>query len=230
MLEINGQEGGGQLLRTALALSLCTGEPFRMEHIHAKRSRPGLMRQHLTAVQAAQEVGNARVIGDAPGSTTLEFAPGPIRGGDYHWPIGTAGSTTLVAQTVLPALWMAGVPARLRLEGGTHNPLAPSADFLAHSFLPLRLSVLISPINCFFRSRSRAREASPRRPHRSRTQQCSADREVLTCGDWLRAARPGLLAGLRQPLIQRRRVASNSASSTSILHARPGPIATKWSS
>lgn len=137
MLEIDGQAGGGQLLRTALALSLCTGEPFRMERIRAKRSRPGLMRQHLTAVQAAREIGGARVSGDAPGSTTLEFAPGQVRGGDYHWPIGTAGSTTLVLQTVLPALWLAGVAANLHLEGGTHNPLAPSADFLAHSFLPL---------------------------------------------------------------------------------------------
>jgi RNA 3'-terminal phosphate cyclase (ATP) len=137
MLEIDGKEGGGQLLRTALALSLCTGEPFRMERIRARRSRPGLMRQHLTAVLAAKEVGSAQVGGDAPGSSTLEFVPGTVRGGDYHWPIGTAGSTTLVLQTVLPALWMAGAAARLRLEGGTHNPLAPSADFLEQSFLPL---------------------------------------------------------------------------------------------
>nr|WP_199043566.1 RNA 3'-terminal phosphate cyclase [Dyella sp. ASV24] len=137
MLEIDGKDGGGQLLRTALALSLCTGEAFRMEHIRAKRQRPGLMRQHLTAVQAACDVGNATVLGAEPGSLTLEFTPGTVRGGDYHWPIGTAGSTTLVLQAVLPALWMAGVDAKLRLEGGTHNPLAPSADFLADSFLPL---------------------------------------------------------------------------------------------
>ena len=137
MLEIDGKEGGGQLLRTALALSLCTGEAFRMEHIRAKRARPGLMRQHLTAVQAACDVGNATTSGAEPGSLLLEFTPGAVRGGDYHWPIGTAGSTTLVVQTVLPALWMAGVDARLRLEGGTHNPLAPNADFMADSFLPL---------------------------------------------------------------------------------------------
>lgn len=137
MLEIDGREGGGQLLRTALALSLCTGEAFRMERIRAKRTRPGLMRQHLTAVQAACEVGDATVSGAEPGSLTLEFTPGAVRGGDYHWPIGTAGSTTLVLQTVLPALWMAGVAAQLRLEGGTHNPLAPSVDFMADSFLPL---------------------------------------------------------------------------------------------
>ncbi|TBR35880.1 MULTISPECIES: RNA 3'-terminal phosphate cyclase [Dyella] len=137
MLEIDGQAGGGQLLRTALALSLCTGESFRMERIRAKRSRPGLMRQHLTAVQAARDVGSAHVEGAEPGSTTLVFVPGQVRGGAFHWPIGTAGSTTLVLQTVLPALWHAGVSAQLVLEGGTHNPLAPSADFLAESFLPL---------------------------------------------------------------------------------------------
>jgi RNA 3'-terminal phosphate cyclase (ATP) len=137
MLEIEGKEGGGQLLRTALSLSLCTGEAFRMEHIRAKRSRPGLMRQHLTAVQAAREVGDAAVHGAEPGAMTLEFIPGTVRGGEYRWSIGTAGSTTLVLQTILPALWLAGVDARVHLEGGTHNPLAPSATFLAESFLPL---------------------------------------------------------------------------------------------
>lgn len=137
MLEIDGKHGGGQLLRTALALSLCTGEAFRMEHIRAKRSRPGLLRQHLTAVQAACDVGGATVQGAEPGSLALTFKPGAVRGGDYQWSIGTAGSTTLVLQTVLPALWMAAVDARIHLEGGTHNPLAPSADFLIDSFLPL---------------------------------------------------------------------------------------------
>lgn len=137
MLEIDGKDGGGQLLRTALALSLCTGEPFRMENIRARRARPGLMRQHLTAVHAARDVGQADIGGAVPGSTVLEFRPGEITGGHYRWAIGTAGSTTLVLQTVLPALWKAGAAARLELEGGTHNPLAPSADFLAESFLPL---------------------------------------------------------------------------------------------
>ena len=128
MLEIDGQAGGGQLLRTALALSLCTGEPFRMERIRAKRSRPGLMRQHLTAVQAAREIGGAQVTGDAPGSATLEFVPGPVRGGDYHWPIGTAGSTTLVLQTVLPALLQAKrkKSSRWKIPGSIRRRSTPS--------------------------------------------------------------------------------------------------------
>ncbi|UPG94507.1 RNA 3'-terminal phosphate cyclase [Luteibacter aegosomatissinici] len=137
MIEIDGQAGGGQLLRTALALSLCTGEPFAMEGIRGKRERPGLLRQHLTAVEAARDIGDAGVEGAQPGSTTLRFTPRGVRGGQHRWTIGTAGSTTLVLQTVLPALWMHGVTARLVIEGGTHNPQAPSANFIAEAFLPV---------------------------------------------------------------------------------------------
>jgi RNA 3'-terminal phosphate cyclase (ATP) len=136
MIEIDGQAGGGQLLRTALALSLCSGEPFAMENIRGKRERPGLLRQHLTAVEAAAQVGDAGVDGATPGSTTLRFSPHGVHGGAHRWTIGTAGSTTLVLQTVLPALWMHGVEASLSIVGGTHNPQAPSADFIAHAFLP----------------------------------------------------------------------------------------------
>jgi len=137
MIEIDGQAGGGQLLRTALALSLCTGEGFAMTGIRAGRERPGLLRQHLTAVEAARAVGDAVLEGATPGSKALNFTPTGVRAGDYRWPIGTAGSTTLVLQTVLPALWMHGVDARLTIEGGTHNPQAPSADFIEHAFLPM---------------------------------------------------------------------------------------------
>jgi RNA 3'-terminal phosphate cyclase (ATP) len=136
MIEIDGQAGGGQLLRTALALSLCTGEPFAMEGIRGKRSRPGLLRQHLTAVEAARDVGAASVDGAEPGSLSLRFTPRGVSGGTRRWTIGTAGSTTLVLQTVLPALWMHGVAASLTIEGGTHNPAAPSANFIAEAFLP----------------------------------------------------------------------------------------------
>jgi RNA 3'-terminal phosphate cyclase (ATP) len=130
-------EGGGQILRTALALSLVTRRPFRIERIRAARRKPGLLRQHLTAVHAAAQVGHARVTGAELGSTALSFEPTELRSGDYRLAIGTAGSATLVFQTVLPALLCAGGPSRLTLEGGTHNPTAPPFDFIAKSFLPI---------------------------------------------------------------------------------------------
>ena len=137
MIELDGAAGGGQLLRTALSLALCTGTGFAMRNIRGIRARPGLLRQHLTAVQAAAEIGNARVQGAELGSTSLRFEPGEIVAGDYAFALGTAGSTMLVLQTVLPALWNANGPSRIRLEGGTHNPMAPSADFIADTFLPV---------------------------------------------------------------------------------------------
>lgn len=136
MIEIDGSAGGGQLLRTALSLSLCTGTGFTMQKIRAKRSKPGLMRQHLTAVNAAATIGNAYVEGAELGATTLRFEPGVVVPGEYRFATGSAGSATLVLQTVLPPLWRCDAPSRLRLEGGTHNPLAPSADFIADTYLP----------------------------------------------------------------------------------------------
>lgn len=136
MIELDGTEGGGQLLRSALTLALCTGTGFSMRNIRGRRRRPGLMRQHLTAVNAAATVGSAAVHGAELGATALRFEPGEVKGGEYHFATGSAGSATLVLQTVLPALWQAAMPSRLRLEGGTHNPLAPSADFIAGAYLP----------------------------------------------------------------------------------------------
>jgi RNA 3'-terminal phosphate cyclase (ATP) len=106
MITIDGSagEGGGQILRTSLALSLVTGQPFRMERIRAKRQKPGLLRQHLTAVEAAKMVGTAELMGAALGSHTLEFRPGAVTPGNYRFAVGTAGSATLVLQTILPAL------------------------------------------------------------------------------------------------------------------------------
>ena len=130
-------EGGGQILRTSLALSLVTGRAFRMVNIRAKRAKPGLLRQHLTAVRAAVEVSAAACDGAEIGSGELVFRPGAVRAGDYHFAIGTAGSTTLVLQTILPALALADGRSRVVLEGGTHNPLAPPFDFLARTFLPI---------------------------------------------------------------------------------------------
>jgi RNA 3'-terminal phosphate cyclase (ATP) len=139
MLVLDGSEGegGGQILRSALALSLVTGTPFRIDNIRAGRPRPGLMRQHLTAVEAAATVGGAEVDGAAVGSRSVFFRPGRVRGGDYHFSVGTAGSATLVLQTILPALITAAEPSTLVLEGGTHNPHSPPFDFLAAAYLPL---------------------------------------------------------------------------------------------
>ncbi len=138
-IELDGSrgEGGGQILRTALSLSMITGIPFVIERIRAGRRKPGLLRQHLTAVQAAAAVCGAEVDGATTGSQGLCFKPGPVRGGDYRHAIGSAGSCTLVLQTVLPALWFADGPSTLRISGGTHNPAAPPADFLIRSWQPL---------------------------------------------------------------------------------------------
>lgn len=138
-IELDGAEGegGGQILRTALSLAMITGRPFRIERIRARRSRPGLLRQHLTAVQAAAAICGAEVAGATAGSQSLCFRPGPIRGGDYRFAIGTAGSCTLVLQTLLPALWFADGASTVTVSGGTHNPAAPPADFLIRAWLPL---------------------------------------------------------------------------------------------
>lgn len=139
MLTIDGSfgEGGGQILRSSLALAIVTGTPFVIQNVRARRKKPGLMRQHLTAVQAAAQICGGRLDGEAVGSTELRFEPGPVRGGEYHFNIGTAGSTTLVLQTVLLPLALADSPSRVILEGGTHNPFAPPFEFLERSYLPL---------------------------------------------------------------------------------------------
>ena len=137
MITIDGSqgEGGGQILRTALALSMVTGKAFRMEKVRAGREKPGLLRQHLTALRAAAEVCGADVSGDELGSRELAFTPGPVQPGHDEFKIGTAGSATLVLQTVLLPLLLAGGPSDLVLEGGTHNPVAPPFHFLDRCFL-----------------------------------------------------------------------------------------------
>ncbi len=139
MITIDGSygEGGGQVLRSSLALSLVTGRPFKIVKIRAGRRKPGLLRQHLTAVKAARDVGCAVVKGAEMGSRELIFEPRTVKAGEYRFAVGTAGSATLVLQTVLPALITADGPTRLELEGGTHNPYAPPFDFLAKAFLPI---------------------------------------------------------------------------------------------
>ncbi|MCB9626611.1 MAG: RNA 3'-terminal phosphate cyclase [Sandaracinaceae bacterium] len=130
-------EGGGQVLRTSLALSAITGTPVRVTRVRAGRSKSGLLRQHLTALRAAAEISGARVEGDELGSQTLRFTPGRVRAGRYHFAVGTAGSACLVCQTVLPMLLMADGPSEVVFEGGTHAMGAPSFDFFARVFVPL---------------------------------------------------------------------------------------------
>ncbi|GGZ11505.1 RNA 3'-terminal phosphate cyclase [Pseudoduganella plicata] len=139
MIELDGStgEGGGQILRSALTLSMITGQPFRIRHIRANRPRPGLMLQHLMAVKAAAAVCDAEVSHAEVGSTELVFAPRCIKGGVYDLAIRTAGSSTLVLQTLLPALLYADVPSVVRISGGTHNPKAPPAHFIERAYLRL---------------------------------------------------------------------------------------------
>lgn len=138
LVEVDGTrgEGGGQLLRGALALAVATGRSFRIADIRRTRSKPGLMRQHLTAVHAAAAICDARVDGAAIGSTSLVFEPGPVRAGDYAFAIGTAGSSVLVLQAIVPSLASLPAPSRVTVSGGTHNPLAPTFEFLRDSLAP----------------------------------------------------------------------------------------------
>ena len=136
LIQLDGCEGGGQMLRTALTLAMVTGQPFRITNIRGKRRKPGLMRQHLTCVKAACEISGGTADGAEPGSTELVFRAGKVRSASYEFSIGTAGSTGLLLQTLLPAFWLADGPSTLRLSGGTHNPLAPPFDFLERVFLP----------------------------------------------------------------------------------------------
>jgi RNA 3'-terminal phosphate cyclase (ATP) len=138
-IELDGAagEGGGQILRTALALSMCTAQAVRISRIRARRAKPGLMRQHLACVHAAQAVSGAAVDGAELRSQWLHFEPGRVCPGEYAFAVGTAGSCTLVLQTVLPPLMLADTPSRLRLSGGTHNPMAPPFPFVERSFAPL---------------------------------------------------------------------------------------------
>lgn len=146
MIQIDGSqgEGGGQVLRSSLALSMATGKPFKMVNVRSKRPKPGLMRQHLTCVQAAAQVCGAQVTGATVGSREVTFTPGPIVPGAYRFTIGTAGSTTMVLQALLPALIFnaratqpGGVEGfDILVDGGTHNGMAPPFEFFKLALLP----------------------------------------------------------------------------------------------
>jgi RNA 3'-terminal phosphate cyclase (ATP) len=129
-------EGGGQILRTSLALSCITGKRLHIENIRSARRNPGLAKQHLSCVQAACQICNGKSRGAAQGSKVLDFQASPVHSGDFHFDIGSAGSASLVIQTLLPALFLANKPSTVTVTGGTHNPLAPPFDFLSETFLP----------------------------------------------------------------------------------------------
>jgi RNA 3'-terminal phosphate cyclase (ATP) len=133
MIDIDGSfgEGGGQILRSSLTLALMTGQAFRLRNIRARRAKPGLRPQHLTAVRAAAEVGHAETRGGSVGSSQLDFEPWTVKAGDYHFAIGTAGATTLVLHTVYLPLALQASSSNIVLEGGTHNDHAPCYHFLA---------------------------------------------------------------------------------------------------
>ncbi|MCJ8344759.1 RNA 3'-terminal phosphate cyclase [bacterium] len=139
MIKIDGSfgEGGGQILRSSLTLSMLTNQPFQIKNIRANRKKPGLLRQHLTAVKAAATISGAKVEGDFLTSTTLTFSPKEIESGEFTFKVGSAGSCMLVLQTILPALMFQDQSSKVYLEGGTHNPMAPPFDFLKKSFLPI---------------------------------------------------------------------------------------------
>jgi len=136
LVKIDGSEGegGGQMLRTALALSMVTGRPFEIANIRAGREKPGLRPQHLACVKAAAKICSASVEGAAPGSRTLRFEPGPVRPGTYDFDVKTAGSTSLVLHTVTLPLALAGARSVVAIRGGTHVPFSPTFHFLQHQW------------------------------------------------------------------------------------------------
>jgi RNA 3'-phosphate cyclase len=138
-LDIDGSlgEGGGQILRTSLCLSLLTGRPLRLHNIRAGRPKPGLQPQHLQSVRAAAAIGQARIAGAGLGSSELTFEPGEVVAGSYTFDIGTAGATGLVLQTVyLPLALRGRIPSELTLIGGTHVTTSPCYHFLNQTWRP----------------------------------------------------------------------------------------------
>ncbi|MFH0832228.1 MAG: RNA 3'-terminal phosphate cyclase [Candidatus Aenigmatarchaeota archaeon] len=139
MIEIDGShgEGGGQILRTAIALSAITGKPCKVYEIRANRSRPGLQAQHLAALNAVGKLCNAEIIGNELGSTEIEFIPHEIKGGSLSINVGTAGSTALVLQALLIPAFHCKKPLDISITGGTLNKWAPSIYYLQNITLTL---------------------------------------------------------------------------------------------
>jgi RNA 3'-terminal phosphate cyclase (ATP) len=146
MLEIDGSfgEGGGQVLRTSLSLSCLLNKPFRIFNIRIKRKKPGLMPQHFMGIRALKLISNARVKGDVKGSTELIFEPEEVKAGDYLFDIGTAGSTSLLLQTIILPLIFAKSRSSLSLKGGTHVPFSPTFHYISEVFIPILKKLGIS--------------------------------------------------------------------------------------
>ncbi len=138
MIVIDGSygEGGGQIVRTSVALSAVTGRPVRIENIRRNRPKPGLAAQHVRAIQALAEIARAETRGVKLESREIEFVPGRISAGTYDIDIGTAGSVTLLIQCILPALSAAEGPVTLRVKGGTDVRWSPTVDYLKNVALP----------------------------------------------------------------------------------------------
>jgi RNA 3'-terminal phosphate cyclase (ATP) len=139
MIEIDGSigEGGGQILRTSVALSALTLTPVIVKNIRAKRDKPGLRNQHVTAIKAVAAVADADVEGLELGSSEIIFVPKRRKGGTFVFDIGTAGSTTLVLQALLPVLAFSEGQSNVTLIGGTNNPMAPQIDYFLHVLNPM---------------------------------------------------------------------------------------------
>jgi len=139
MIEINGSfgEGGGQILRTSVALSALTGKPFKIFNIRAKRKNPGLRPQHLNAIKAVAELCNAEVSNLEVGTKELTFVPKEIKPKTLNIDVGTAGAVTLILHALLPAALDAEKQIKIRICGGTNNPMAPPIDNLLLVFIPI---------------------------------------------------------------------------------------------
>ena len=137
VIEIDGSlgEGGGQVLRTAVSLSIATGRAVRISRIRAGRPKPGLAHQHLTCIKAAQQIASATVVGATLASQSLEFAPREIRAGDFSFDVSTAGSASLVFQTLFLPLSLAEKESHVTIRGGTHVKWSPSYEFLQDQWL-----------------------------------------------------------------------------------------------
>jgi RNA 3'-terminal phosphate cyclase (ATP) len=143
MIEIDGRigEGGGQILRTSVALSALTLKPITVKNIRARREKPGLRNQHVTAIKAVAAVAGADVEGLELGSSEINFIPKRRKGGTFTFDIGTAGSTTLVLQALLPVLAFSEGQSNVTLIGGTNNPMAPQIDYFIHILNPVLLKM-----------------------------------------------------------------------------------------